>query len=33
MKEKKCIPRKSNQRPFGLEPSVLPTELVVFYMK
>jgi hypothetical protein len=30
---KKCITLKSNQRPCGSEPSVLPTELVVFYIE
>jgi hypothetical protein len=30
---KNCISLESNQRSYGSEPSVLPTELVVFYMK
>jgi hypothetical protein len=28
-----CIPLESNQRPSGSEPSVLPTEPVVFYIQ
>jgi hypothetical protein len=33
IQKKKCIPLVSNQRPYGSEPSVLPTESVVFYLK
>jgi hypothetical protein len=33
MKEKKCFPLESNRLPYGSEPSVLPTELVVIHMK
>jgi hypothetical protein len=33
VEKKQCIPPESNQRPYGSEPSVLPAELVVFYMQ